>query len=852
MRPSLAPDGSHAHATEDPYFLHRNKLRTYDFAMYAADLGEEFVAAACEVVRAQRTRAGTLRTWIDNYVIRFSEFLKALQDFRTAHPSFGDRAALFDEAVWCLFGSWYFGRLQKLPIAERTRTKQILTANKLLVILHREGVLTAKVPLNARGVIEETATKSRPVERVQVHKSMTNVPDSPFAFYVVRHGRGYDYTPFRGDSRLFLIQVVPALEKFFCTMSAQSAKRAHEAWLSLMTYLSSQRNVSDHQGFFTKLDSSDFRCLSKEAWEQLLYGWRQHLADLVAAGERKRSTQTASVKRLNAIWAVLADEGLVPDVHIREFKNAKSSYYLESRATLAQLPVVGKYNTDAARLTTDRLARFFDDSDQREVRGYIHALASKLSPELMRELPVEAVVEEIHALNSERLRTLRSCAEKDFLLWYSHWCQGRSAYNSVTLSGSEIVELVDGELRTVSETKQNSKALFLSGSDETRLGHILRYIEARHVGVIAGVRGRVHHLARSVGGKEKLTSYLHPHPHAAIALWVMVMIDTGANCEVARSIGWDCLLTLPDIRTTRKLVFGPKQRAGGKPVVDELPVARSDNQLSVVKAIEMYKEMATRLRALADPDSADFLLLHQCKGRVRQWTEWTARSRFIEFISGHEELRKYDIRPSMIRPSVLMAIQHINDYQVDAAQAVGDHKNATTTSLHYTGRMPTKLQYSLAIREFQNRFQSVIIVSIDGAAAKLGLSDEQFNLIFSEAARTGLGVACLDPLAGVQPGTRRGEYCTRFDACCDCRMRWVVATTDNIADLILFHEHIHASRPADESLGVDAWNDRWLPWLCFADVVIQKLRDSEFAGLYGRAVDVANQRRSEYVRIPME
>lgn len=850
------PRNSGAHhppAHEGPYFVHRNKLRTYEYTAAAATLGHEFVAAACEAVRTQKYEAEVLlRTWIDNYVIRLDELLDALQLFIDEDRASTRNPARFDAQEWKRFEAWLQERLQALPLAPRTRDKALISMNKVLTILHRAGVVGARLELDTqrRRKISRVG-HSRFTERGLNHKPAPMHIDSPFAFFVEKHGREYDYTSFREVGRLFVIHTTAALRTYYHAWSSERAKGIHEAWMSVLRFLQSRRETPSLRAFFQTLESESYRALRAEAWEEILYGWREGLAAQIEAGERKAITHHETISKLNAVWGLLADGGLVPPVRVRGFKNANSRFLSQSRSTLAQLSHRDATTDAAVRSATNRLAAFFDDSDQSEVREYLRSLSQMLTPEVVRGLPVEGVIEEIHALNSARLVALRRRAECDFRKWHDHWCKGQAAYRDSRLDGREIIAQIEGPTLLISEIRRNSARLLFDAPDDARLGHALRYIDARYGGVISAIHGRIHHLSRSFGGKPALTAYLHAHEHATLALWVMMMVDTGANCEVARTTPWDCLQ--PSKRLgARKLVLGQKHRAGGAFIVDELLEETGDGTLSLVRAIEMYKAMALRYHALAASEDASCLFLREYKGRIGLLTEWSARGWFLGFLARHPELERLNARPSMIRPSVLMDVQHRNGNWVDAAQAIADHASPSTTLQHYTGRAPIKLRYSLAMREFQNRFQSVIIVSIDGAAAKLGLTDEQFASLFSEAARTGLGVVCLNPLAGAQPGTRPGEYCTRFDACCNCSMRWVVATPDNIADLMLFREHLEASRNAGASTAMVHWDDKWLPWLIFTEVVLHKLREGECAGLHEQAARLADERRACYVRIPLE
>lgn len=841
-----------SHPAPSPYLLHRNKFRTYDHTTAAEALGHTFVFAACEAVRAQKTEAGVLlRTWLDNYVVRLGELLDALQAFPRTGGTPPRDPSRFEPEDWMRFESWLHARIEALPLARRTRSKAVGTINKLLAILHRAVVIPVRIELASDRTRKIARVgQSRFTQRGWMHKPPPTRSDSPFAFFVEAHGREYDYTPFRDLGRLFVLNTTAVLRTQFQARSANLAKDTHETWTGVLRHLQSRRDGGASPALFRTLSSDGFATIAAEEWEEALYGWRQELATQVDLGQRKPVTHHRTISKLNEAWALFADAGLVAAVRVKGFKNAKSRFLRESRATLAQLTVRDVTADAAVHSATERIATLLDIQDQPEARQYLRSLSQELAPDIVRGLPVEAVIDEIHALNARRLATLRQCAERDFLKWYEHWRKGQAAYLDCALDGRELAALFEDPTLTVSETRRRSASLLFEGDEHVRLGRALRYIEARYDGIVSGIHGRIHHLSRSFGGRPTLTAYLHPHEDATLALWVMMMVDTGANCEVTRTCPWNCVE--PSRRPgSHRLVLGPKRRSDGATIIDELPENTTDGSLSLVRAIGMYRTMATRHRALAAPDASESLFLHEGKGRTKTLTEWTARNWFTAFLARHAELERLDARPSMIRPSVLMDVQHRSGNHVDAAQALADHLRPTTTLQHYTGRTPTKLRYALAMREFQNRFQSVVIVSIDGAAARLGLTEAQFATLFSEAARTGLGVACLDPMAGIQPGTRQGEPCTRFDRCCDCRMRWVVATVDNVADLMLFKEHLESVRTTGSGTDSERWEERWAPWLAFAEVVLHKLREGECAGIHDAALAEATARRANYVRLPL-
>lgn len=837
----------------EAFFLYQGKALQYEYSAEATVLGPRFVSAGCAVVRSQRLEAGVnLRTWVDNYVVRLGNILTTLVSFGATKSTCGADPSRFAASDWQAYVAHLQEWVHEQNWTLRTRSKAIQTLNKLLLILHREDVIDTRIELNPPQQSKRAKMgQSRFTQRGWNQKPPLPKIDTPYSFHVEKHEREYDYSSYRDVGRLFVLHTTAFLKEYYPTRSATTAKKTHECWMGVLRYLQDSRSNEYLREFHQQLDSDDFRCITAETWETVFYGWRESLTTDIEASECRPITQHQRINRMNALWAEFAGSGLVPSIRLRGFKNAKSRYLSTPRGTLAQLTLLDHATESSIEAASERLVDFFDDNDKSEAREYLRSLSQALSPDAVRDLPVEAVIEEIHALNASRLAMLRQCAAADFKHWYEHWQKGEAAYKESSLDGSALVAALDSPTLSASEIRQNSTRLLVDAPERERLGNALRYIEARYEGSIAGINGRIHHLARSFGGRRNLMAYLHPHEHATLALWVLTMVDTSANCEVARTTPWDCLRKSkhPGVM---QVILGPKNRAGGLIITDELDIERPDGSLSLVQAIQMYQEMATQFHTRADDKTAKLLLLHDTRGSPKGLTEWNARSWFTAFLSRHDELRGLSALPSMIRPSVLMDVQHRSGGLVSAAQAIADHATPTTTLQHYTGRSPTKLRYALNIRAFQDRFQSIIIVTIDGAAAKLGISQAEFNTLLSEAARTGLGVACLDPFAGVQPGTRSGDQCTRMDKCWDCQMRWVVATVDNVADLILFNEYLNTTAEGGTALLPEDWEERWLPWLAFTNVALQKLKEGECAAVYAQAASLANERRAEYAQIPLD
>jgi hypothetical protein len=833
------------------FFITKSKFVTYEYSIYAERLGAGFVEEACNVIRHQRTAAGVKeRTWIDNYVVRLAHFFEALDeylDIESANRPVSVKS--LKSKQWIEFGIWFGERIRSKPLAPQTKSKHILTTNKLFSILAFTEVIPVKIEL--KPITRSTKAKngeSRFTQKGWNRKPKPQKAPSPFEIRIEKHNRSYDYTSFQSLAPQCLLRMVPVLTILFEAYSASFAKQLHNALVSFFQYLKNEKDQEISPGFYEVLQSDNFKNISDLQWQVIIYKWRDDQRDK----PRSLITGHSIVKGLALIWDRLAGASIVPAITIIGFKNAQINASSRSRRTLAQLSSNKIITEKVEQAVWSRLRRFFDGTEQEEALEFLHSLLSTIGPEELKALSIDALIIKIHELNSARLNHLRECAENDFLQWYAHWECGQAALEAATHTAEELTLLLDSPLLSVSERRSNSSRLLFKGPESCRLGNSLLYVLASKNGTVKGLHGRYHHLTRAFGGRPLFHAYLHPHPDATLALWVLLLIDTGANCEVVREMPWDCLFQSkrPNSKT---LTFAAKLRSGGKIIYDEhTEVPGTGQKISLIQAIESYQRMAQRSRSQANTDSENRLFLQEHKGGISGLNEWTARSWFIKFMNRHNDTLGYlDARPSMIRPSVLMSIQHKNADSIAVAQVMADHSKPSTTLLHYTGRTPTKLKYNLLIREFQDRFQAVIIASIDGAAGKLGLTEEEFQRILSDAARTGLGVACQNPLGGVQPGTKPGHDCTRLDACWKCEMRWVVATKDNIIDLILFNEYLKETQDIAVHEHPEIWEKRWLPWLIFSDIALAKLSQGETAKIFSEANALAFELRTTYQPFPL-
>jgi hypothetical protein len=838
----------HTPVVEEPFLVCRNQVRTYEYSTFVGQLGHDFVANACTAIRNLYAEEGLPQSeWIQRRIVPLGWLFECLTGYCKSHPG-NTKPSEYSEDDWLSILPLITAFVRSMPSADSTKSKHTYFFRTILLILFQKGVIPYALqlaPFHPRAIAlpgQSKTTKVGHARKPKVEKEL-----SLYEFKIEEHKRSYSFEFTCPAVIAFVRLALPHLKTFLRRYPAGSAKSHYRIAKHFLRHLEELNVLGQEPGFFKALADEGPDSISWRDWEQVLYRWR----DSLAYDQRTELGNHEYVRKLVQIWNHLHSVQIVPAVVLRGFKGAGSSDNITPRQSLAQLVPNHLKPLEVGEVAWNQIKIYFDDREHDEALEFISSLCAAYGSDEIAKLPPTELIEKIHGLNNDRLAALRDAAESDFLHWYDHWQWGQSALASAKQTPEQLNYLVDSTQLSVQQRRNNSAELFFSGTKEHRIGNALQYVIANNGGIATGIQGRIHHMQISMGGRAAFHGYLHPHRNATLALWLLMMVDTGVNCEVGRGTIANCIS--PSTPGFSRIRFGAKARANGKVIVDELPDAPlSGQKLSLPTAIRNYQEMSERYRDLAKQDEGTFLLLHEHLQNVHAVSESTARNWFLDFLKRHPSLHGLDARPSMIRPSVLMSIQHKNGEDIAFAQTVADHANSTVTNLHYTGKTPAVLAYSLLIREFSERFQAVVVSSIVGAANKLGLSDDEFERIVSEAHRTGLGVACLDPLAGIQPGTRKGRSCTRLDACCGCSMRYVVANQENVVDLILFNGHLKAYQADGLISRPESWEKRWLPWLVFSDIALEKLSQGETASVFIRAQKEAALRRPDYTMIPLD
>jgi hypothetical protein len=572
---------------------------------------------------------------------------------------------------------------------------------------------------------------------------------------------------------------------------------------------------------------ANHKAISVDEWESVLHTWRDEFVN--GKNEKSESTRAQVVRVVNVFidaWAcakiLKSVSRLTPVKHANKKAKPKKCLAEVSNNSLSY-----RHIEESEAIRENHSSRFPAEDITQNGRKDIGAALAKI--------------------NKQRLGDLRRCAEEELKVWHNHFKEGERLLLLCDMPFGEIRRIVHSKYRNTNAKRWAIRRLFTNQTPDLAVSRYLTYVLHEHGGVIPANSTRKtsnFHASFCRINRLKvanLRAYLTPHPQATNAVQIIFLIDTGANVSVCHSLERNCISEsdLPN----HKSIAGSKDRARGKLIVSDLPTKDPAYQISCVQALEWYQQMSQRLSERAPGLLRNKLFLHHYlrSGVVATVSPSRSNKQFKRFLSRHAEFHGLDLTADMIRPTVLFQSIHQNNGNLIGANVLADHSTLSTTSA-YANKPSLRLIYDELIREFQSLFQTVSISNIDGAAQKIGMASPQFNKRLRRALRTGLGVACLNPKAGYQPGTLKGKNCASLENCPRCPLRFVVASVPNITDLILFFRHLRMSRPEFEATRPQRWLETWLPWLVFADVALEKIQRGPTAAVFLSAKAAADAR----------
>src|SRR5579885_1358477 len=532
--------------------------------------------------------------------------------------------------------------------------------------------------------------------------------------FVARHNRTYSFEEFEGLGKTFMLAFTHCFGLYASSVSKSTGQNVYRVARRFLRFFVEN---TDAIHSLTSVLQNDHIKATEESWECALALWQDRLNSDSKSGP---TSKHAYIKSLNTLLSKLIAGGVIPEIALLH-SNPKARVASRAIPCLAELhpPEISE---GARKCLDEALSGAAGTAAERRVKeDFLAALLSETGEiAATREEQAEALFK----INRERLELLRSCASKEFQSWRDHWLKGMRLIRCCDLEFEEIASIIDGVPRNAHERSKDLKYLFPDDDNDPALARFLNYFAGHphYRGLLpkASASGRpprwYTNLVRRFGGYEQVQSYLFPCSALTTAVISIILCDTGANVSVATTLLLDCLEDSGE-RGYKKLK-GNKMRAGGKLIVDELPIQDPRHAVSCVEAIQTYLLISERLRTLAPENVAARLFLQfQQTGSIRNpneniWPEW-----FKDFCSRHRELKDLRIQSKMIRPSVLLQASYEKETRIVAAATIGGHESLSIT-YPYTARFPNHALWAGKISKFQTRFMAVSIQSIKGADEK--------------------------------------------------------------------------------------------------------------------------------------
>ena len=604
---------------------------------------------------------------------------------------------------------------------------------------------------------------------------------------------------------------------------------------------SAYHRIKHFLGWLANRPSGDIaerlRCgegVEQAPFERATLVYKAELTHGGADGEPLRTPKNPAI----SIIEKFGGAGLFPSVQIPRLGKQRRNRTNTPRPSLVEAHAV---NSDTQAILESSQYRDIEFSAGKDAIAFAETLA--LERARRDDLP-GSLSEAMRILCEERLVELRRAASLVFEGWRTKYEAGRKLIESADANGEEIFNrLKEGRRGGVHNQrwKRLVTATFPNAEPERALGNLLALIEAKFQGICplgTGAEWGSFWIAqyRKMGGGPEIQSHLLPPALVASAIAILYLCESGTNSEVALGMRQSAIRKST---TPRHLsVVGRKARAGNRPIFSDLPIRNTQpGCTSAAEALRFYRD-AVRNSRPTDRDTP--LFSYASRSRLRTLEEWQLRKDLQTIRTGSERLESLDIVPSMIRPTVLLALQLRHPANPGIPQALAQHRSDTTT-MGYVNKLPYRLILEERIRMFTDTIE--VIISDQTTWKSTGRTRGQWKKALETAQRTGLGVWCTDPRAGAQGDFPEGTTCQAVDRCLTCAKILVVADKESVADMIVWRQALKAAEHAWLDDRTTRWEHQWVPWQAFFQVVLdEKMARGELLVIRKEGEEEAKQR----------
>jgi hypothetical protein len=322
------------------------------------------------------------------------------------------------------------------------------------------------------------------------------------------------------------------------------------------------------------------------------------------------------------------------------------------------------------------------------------------------------------------------------------------------------------------------------------LGGLLEHIDRRCGGIVPTARelerSGNHPLKkalRRLGGTKQVEPCLYPRAVSLLPYYLAILIHTAGNPDPIVELDRDCLQPLPLLDDRQALVWF-KGRAHS---VQRRTFSSTDTFEPPVLVREIL-EWNERLRPLAPPAHRNRLFIFKGARTVNAMSSYTIHHLVNPFCERHG-LPRFSL--ASVRPGVLSSFYRVSG-NLRRTRSVANHAQLATT-VRYVETPQVKAQHRLRIAALQSAFIGHIEKRQATVAAEPAAAPGPSAALLPGELVSMFGFGCKDPLAGIAPGTHRGELCTNFMGCFTCPNAVITPDPSTVARLLQARDHLHAA-----------------------------------------------------------
>jgi len=376
--------------------------------------------------------------------------------------------------------------------------------------------------------------------------------------------------------------------------------------------------------------------------------------------------------------------------------------------------------------------------------------------------------------------------------WRNRDTCGRS-----TISASELREILkacEREITEIRRMRERGRELIRTAraTHATYMrapGAVLDFIGREFGGVLPPTpllyRTHRHFLRYLVahGGVEVIEPYLYPNGYGLFPYYLLIVLHTAGNSQAIAEMSMDCLQPIPLIED-RELLIWEKPRAGSV----QRRSFKSSDPFEPPALVRDIIDWTRPLRAhVAREQRGRLFLIKTTIGGPTAATRIKFMRPLRRFIATHK-LKPFSM--GSLRPSVLSALYRSSG-DLRAVKAMANHVSIATTASYVRGR-EVSAQNTLRMAALQ----SALLGHIEPSQRDRPSTRPRAWNFESPPPGTAVsmfGFSCKDPLAGIAPGTRRGELCTNFLACLVCPNAIIPADVPTLARLLHARDHLKSA-----------------------------------------------------------